>query len=87
MNYKLPFLLFLVLLLTACSDAQSKLKGEFLAGCISTGVNKSTCICTFDSIQEKHNFDNIKDFEKFVYLNPQKYLTEAKGAMIDCLED
>lgn len=87
MIYRLKILSCLLLLLTACSDAHSKLKGEFLAGCISSGMDKSICTCTFDIIQEEHDFDNIKDFEDFFYKNPKKYLTEVKEAMVYCLGD
>lgn len=43
-------LFFCVLVLAGCSDPHSRIRGEFLAGCLQGGASKSICSCTFDKL-------------------------------------
>lgn len=47
-------LLLLAVSLSGCGDEQSRMKGEFISGCIHSGAKKSVCSCIFDTITEKH---------------------------------
>jgi hypothetical protein len=83
MKYKL-LLSILVVALTACSDAKTKLKGEFLAGCIQSGGDKSTCSCVFEDLQEKYNFNSSEELEKIVYLDPKSYMEDMGNSVAIC---
>lgn len=47
-------LLPLIASLSGCGDEQSRMRGEFVSGCIHSGASKSACACIFDTITEKH---------------------------------
>lgn len=83
MRHKL-LLSILVVLLTACSDAKTKLKGEFLSGCIQSGGDKSTCSCVFEDLQEKYNFNSSEELEEVVYLNSKSYIEAMADSVAIC---
>ncbi|WP_263258997.1 hypothetical protein [Pseudomonas oryzihabitans] len=48
-------LLASLLLITACSDENSKIRGEFIAGCMNGGSSKTVCTCTFEKLETKYS--------------------------------
>lgn len=52
--------LLCLLALAACSDENSKLRGQFIAGCIQSGAPKSICACTFKKLEEKYSPSELK---------------------------
>lgn len=44
-----------VLALAGCSDENSKIRGEFIAGCVHGGLSKSVCACSFKKIEAKYS--------------------------------
>lgn len=50
-----------VLALAGCSDENSKIRGEFIAGCVHGGLSKSVCACSFKKIESKCSGQLIPD--------------------------
>lgn len=48
-----------IFLLSCSNDESSKIKGEFLAGCVSTGASKSVCKCIYSKLQEKYTDEEL----------------------------
>ena len=46
--------LLLLSVLAGCSGENSKARGQFIAGCINGGAEKSVCACTFEKLEEKY---------------------------------
>lgn len=51
---RLVSLFFCVFALAGCSDPHSKIRGEFLAGCIQSGTSKSICTCAFEKVENHY---------------------------------
>ena len=52
---QLSISLVLLAALAGCSDENSNLRGQFLAGCIQGGAPKSICSCTFEKLEKKYS--------------------------------
>ena len=52
---QLTISLVLLAALAGCSDENSNLRGQFLAGCIQGGAPKYICSCTFEKLEEKYS--------------------------------
>lgn len=46
--------LLILTALTGCSDENSKARGQFIAGCIQGGAEKSVCACAFEKLGEQY---------------------------------
>jgi hypothetical protein len=76
--------LFFTVTLTACSSESTKLKGEFLAGCIQSGGNKEICLCVFEDLQEKYGFESTKELEMVVIKSPDFYMQDMGNSALMC---
>lgn len=52
-----------LVLLSACSSQDSKLRGEFLAGCITSSGSKTLCTCVLDHLEKKYGIAQMKSIE------------------------
>lgn len=61
MRYKAPITLAaLMMLLQGCGDESSRIKGEFIRGCIQTGGTKSACSCVYEKFTEKYDVTELE---------------------------
>lgn len=69
-------LLASLLLITACSDKNSKIRGEFIAGCMKGGSSKAFCACTFQKLENKYS---SVELQRITHLAapPESFLREA----------
>lgn len=51
---QLTVILLLLTALAGCSDENSKARGQFIAGCMHGGAEKSVCACAFEKLEEKY---------------------------------
>lgn len=58
-NIRAITLLSCLLTLMGCTDENTKIRGEFLSGCIQGGGNRSVCSCTFDELEKKYNTNEL----------------------------
>ena len=73
---KLLALLALLVLITACSDESSKIRGEFIAGCISGGTSKAVCACTFEKLETKYSPAELRGINRLA-APPESFFREA----------
>lgn len=45
--------------LTSCTDKNSKIRGEFLSGCIKSGAPKTQCNCIFDQLESTYSSEDL----------------------------
>ncbi|WP_426944564.1 hypothetical protein ACP4J5_02530 [Pseudomonas oryzihabitans] len=69
-------LLASLLLITACSDDNSKIRGEFIAGCMNGGSSKAVCACTFEKLETKHSPAELRGINRLA-APPESFLKEA----------
>lgn len=44
-----------ILAMTACSNENTRIKGNFLSACIQAGSTKDVCVCSFDKIEQHYS--------------------------------
>lgn len=44
-----------LLVITGCSDGNSKFKGEFLAGCMNSGSSQPYCSCALEKLEVQYS--------------------------------
>lgn len=49
----------IMVLASGCSDESSSPKEEFLSGCMSNGVAKSVCECTFNKLERQYTLEGL----------------------------
>lgn len=81
---KASFLLFLIVLTAACGDENSKARGEFLAGCVHSGLPKSACACMFDKITEKYTVKELQAFDQQLKAPPEAFVQVTMQAAMAC---
>lgn len=45
--------------LAGCSDANSEMESQFIAGCVNTGGPKSVCECTYSAMEARFGADEV----------------------------
>ncbi len=75
MKKYLALLAFLALI-TACSDENSKIRGEFIAGCLNGGSSKAVCTCTFEKLETKYSLSELRGINRLA-VPPESFLKEA----------
>lgn len=69
-------LLTSLLLISACSDENSKIRGEFIAGCMNGGSSKTVCACTFEKLETKYSPAEMRGINRLA-APPESFLREA----------
>jgi hypothetical protein len=70
--------------ITGCSDENTKLKGQFLAGCVQSGVSKSICVCTFDKLEGKYSQTELKAISTERTTLPSSFVKDLAVAARTC---
>ncbi|WPD44486.1 hypothetical protein SD209_32165 [Pseudomonas aeruginosa] len=82
---------FAVLLMTAmvagCSDENSKVRGQFLAGCLQGGAPKAICACTFEKLEAIYSPAELKALNKAYTAPPEAFLKAVMAAAKACLAE
>ncbi|QIE89762.1 hypothetical protein [Pseudomonas nitroreducens] len=76
------FLCFLTL--AACSDENSKLRGQFIAGCIQGGAPKSICACTFKKLEEQYSPAELQKLNTPYKAPPESFVKDTMRAALAC---
>lgn len=63
-------------LITACSDENSKIRGEFITGCMNGGSSKAVCSCTFEKLETKYSPTELQGINRLA-APPESFLREA----------
>lgn len=72
----------LILLMSGCT---SRVEREFMEGCVSPGVPKDVCSCTYDKIEERYSEEKLERMEKYRAI-PEDFMEETINAMKICVE-
>ncbi|WP_276679884.1 hypothetical protein [Thalassolituus oleivorans] len=48
-----------IIFLLGCSNESSKMKGQFIEGCIASGAPKKLCSCTYQEISNGKSDDDL----------------------------
>lgn len=84
MKSKLAVLVIsLPLTIAACSDENSKVRGEFLAGCVQGGSPKSTCSCVFEKLQDVYTTAELQQMNR-AYTPDQRIIKNAFKFALEC---
>lgn len=59
MKYLLLITIATLTILVGCSDANSEMESQFIAGCVNTGGPKSVCECTYSAMEERFGPDEV----------------------------
>ncbi len=70
-------------LITACSDENSKIRGEFIAGCMNGGSSKALCTCTFEKLEATYSATEMREINRLA-APPEAFLKEAIHAAQIC---
>ncbi len=47
--------------ITACSNSEtSKMRKEFVSGCLQNGASRSICSCIFDEVENNYSAEQLK---------------------------
>lgn len=76
-------LLASLLLISACSDENSKIRGEFIAGCMNGGSSKAVCACTFEKLETKYSPAELRGINRLA-VPPESFLQEAFRSVQTC---
>jgi hypothetical protein len=76
--------LLCALSLAACSDENSKLRGQFIAGCIQGGAPKSICACTFQKLEEKYSPAELRKLNTPYRAPPESFVKDTMQAALAC---
>lgn len=84
MKSKLAALIIsLPLSITACSDENSKVRGEFLAGCVQGGASKALCSCIFEKLEDTYTTAELQKLNK-TYPPPQRFVEDTITFALEC---
>lgn len=76
--------LLCLLALVACSDENSKLRGQFIAGCIQSGAPKSICACTFKKLEEQYSPAELQKINTPYKAPPESFVKDTMRAALAC---
>ncbi len=77
-------LLLCLLALAACSDENSKLRGQFIAGCIQSGTPKFICACTFKKLEEQYTTAELQEIDTPYRAPPERFVKDTIRAALAC---
>lgn len=88
MRYKAPIaLVALMTLLQGCGDENSRIKGEFIRGCIQTGGMKSTCNCVYDKFTDKYEATELERLSAPTTEPTDQVVQDLANAALACRDD
>ncbi|MBV6823109.1 hypothetical protein KUF73_09230 [Pseudomonas sp. PD9R] len=81
---RILFTFFTVLFLAGCSDPNKEARGQFLAGCVQSGVSKSICSCAFEKLEEKYTPDQMKKLNDPMVAPPESFMRDVMNSGAAC---
>ncbi|MDH0894866.1 MULTISPECIES: hypothetical protein [unclassified Pseudomonas] len=69
--------------IAACSDENSKVRGEFLAGCVQGGASKGLCSCVFEKLEDSYTTAELQKLNK-TYPPPQRFVEDSIKFALEC---
>jgi len=76
--------LLMAALMSGCSDENSKVRGQFLAGCIQGGAPKAICACTFKKLEASYSPAQLRTFNNPNSAPPEAFLMTVVIAAKAC---
>lgn len=67
------------------SSTATKVKGEFLAGCVHSRKPTSECKCTYDKIEDKYSSEELINMNKTGKI-PDDFVSYSTQAALECKE-
>lgn len=64
-------------ILAGCADKNSKIRGEFLSGCLQGGTSKSVCKCVFGKLKETYTDEEFTQLAS-TYRPDKRFLNTVK---------
>jgi hypothetical protein len=83
MRTKITLLLSLFFI-ASCSDENSKIRGQFIAGCIHSGVPKSICSCTFKKLESKYTPTELYELNQPYKVPPGSFMKDVMESALSC---
>ncbi|MBB4868277.1 hypothetical protein HNP46_007200 [Pseudomonas nitritireducens] len=77
----------MTVLVSGCSDENSKVRGQFIAGCIQGGAPKAICACTFEKLEASYSPAELKAFNKPYTAPPEVFLKSMMAAARACVAE
>lgn len=76
----------LTLLLSGCFGANedAKVRGEFLKGCMSSGLQKEDCSCAYDKLESTYGKERLQAFERHPENVPGDFMHVSLNATLVC---
>lgn len=71
------------LFLGACGDENSKLRGEFVSGCVQGGSRKSACECLFGKLEEHYSPKELRALNQ-TRTPPQEFKQVVAQGVMAC---
>lgn len=73
-------------LLAGCfgNNEDAKLRGQFVKGCLTTGLDDDTCKCAFDKMEEHYGIEKLRQLDKRPYDIPADFNQFSLNAMLVC---
>lgn len=88
---KIRTLLTLLPLLTAAllagcfgNNEDAKIRGQFVKGCLTSGLDDDTCKCAFDKMEEHYGMEKLRQLEKRPYDLPADFEQFSLNSMLIC---
>jgi hypothetical protein len=76
--------LLMAVLVSGCSDENTKVRGQFLAGCIQGGAPKAICACTFEKLEAIYSPAELKALNKPSTAPPEAFLKAMVASAQAC---
>lgn len=78
--------LLTAVLLSGCfgSNEDAKIRGQFVKGCLSSGLDDDTCKCAFDKMEEHYGMEKLRQLDKRPYDIPEDFNQFSLNAMLIC---
>lgn len=81
-NFYLSSVCFLGLI--ACSDPGSRIRGEFLAGCMQGGAPEEVCVCSYARLSAKHSEEELEAVARGNRTVPESLLDDVIESALAC---
>ncbi len=73
-------------LLAGCfgNNEDAKIRGQFVKGCLTSGLDDDTCKCAFDKMEEHYGMEKLRQLEKRPYDLPADFEQFSLNSMLIC---
>ena len=76
-----------IAVLAACSSEESKVRGEYVAGCMQSATDKAACDCTYDKMLKFYTFKELKAMSQSSRKIPPDFMDNAVKAVLMCKKE